>query len=82
MGLLAETYPEAQFVVTGAAGKDSNAHVPDEWLNVDQATRVTEAVALILDAHAGQHVQPAGQGMSQTDHRDEVSPNQRNLRGP
>jgi hypothetical protein len=43
-----------------AASKDSNAHVPDEWLNVDQATRVTEAVALILDAHAGQHVQPAG----------------------
>lgn len=52
MGLLAETYPEAQFVVTGAAGRDSNAHVPDEWLNIDQAMRVTESVSLILDAHA------------------------------
>ncbi|MFL6143825.1 MAG: M20/M25/M40 family metallo-hydrolase [Labedaea sp.] len=55
MGLLAETYPDAQFVVTGAAGKDSNAHVPDEWLNLDQAARVTEAVAVILDAHARRH---------------------------
>jgi acetylornithine deacetylase/succinyl-diaminopimelate desuccinylase-like protein len=54
MGLLAETYPDAQFVVTGAAGKDSNAHVPDEWLNIDQAVRVTQSVAMILDAHARQ----------------------------
>ena len=53
MALLARAYPQAQFVVTGAAGHDSNAHVPDEWLNLDQAARVTQSVALILDAHAG-----------------------------
>lgn len=52
MAMLAEAYPESQFVVTGALGTDSNAHVPDEWLHLDQAKRVTEAVALILDAHA------------------------------
>ncbi|MGQ0838432.1 M20/M25/M40 family metallo-hydrolase [Actinokineospora sp.] len=52
MGMLAEQYPQAQFVITGALGADSNAHVPDEWLHVAQATRVTEAVAHILDAHA------------------------------
>ena len=52
MGLLAERYPEAQFVITGAVGPDSNIHVPDESLDVGQATRVTEAVAHILDAHA------------------------------
>jgi acetylornithine deacetylase/succinyl-diaminopimelate desuccinylase-like protein len=52
MALLAQAYPDAQFVVTGAAGRDSNAHVPDEWLNLDQAARITESVALILDAHA------------------------------
>ena len=52
MGLLAERYPEAQFVITGALGADSNAHVPDEWLHLDQAARVTEAVAHILHAHA------------------------------
>jgi acetylornithine deacetylase/succinyl-diaminopimelate desuccinylase-like protein len=53
MAMLADMYPEAQFVVTGAAGRDSNAHVPDEWLNLDQASRVSQSVALILDAHAG-----------------------------
>ncbi|OZM72798.1 peptidase M20 [Amycolatopsis antarctica] len=52
MGLLGEKYPDAQFLVTGALGPDSNAHVPDEWLHVEQATRVTEAVAIVLDAHA------------------------------
>lgn len=53
MGTLAEHYPQAQFVVTGALAADSNAHVPDEWLNIAQAKRVTEAVAHILSAHAG-----------------------------
>ncbi|WP_040925944.1 M20/M25/M40 family metallo-hydrolase [Saccharomonospora marina] len=52
MALLGEKYPDAQFVVTGALGPDSNAHVPDEWLHLDQARRVTEAVAMLLDAHA------------------------------
>ncbi len=53
MAMLADTYPQAQFVVTGAAGRDSNTHVPDEWLNLDQAARVSQSVAHILDAHAG-----------------------------
>ncbi|NKQ53403.1 M20/M25/M40 family metallo-hydrolase [Amycolatopsis sp. K13G38] len=52
MGLLAEKYPQAQFLVTGALGPDSNAHVPDEWLHLGQAQRLTEAVAHVLDAHA------------------------------
>lgn len=52
MGLLAERYPDAQFVITGAVGPDSNIHVPDESLDIGQAVRVTEAVAHILDAHA------------------------------
>lgn len=52
MGLLARKYPEAQFLVTGALGPDSNAHVPDEWLNLAYAAQVTEAVAHVLNAHA------------------------------
>ncbi|SDX27514.1 Acetylornithine deacetylase/Succinyl-diaminopimelate desuccinylase [Amycolatopsis xylanica] len=52
MGLLGELYPEAQFLVTGACGPDSNIHVPDEWLNIEFAKQVTEAVAYLLDAHA------------------------------
>ncbi len=52
MAMLAEAYPSSQFVVTGALAMDSNAHVPDEWLHVGHAKRVTEAVALLLNAHA------------------------------
>jgi acetylornithine deacetylase/succinyl-diaminopimelate desuccinylase-like protein len=55
MGSLAVAYPEAQFVVTGALANDSNPHVPDEWLHIPQAKRVTESVALLLDAHARAH---------------------------
>jgi acetylornithine deacetylase/succinyl-diaminopimelate desuccinylase-like protein len=52
MGLLHETYPDAQFVVTGALGPDSNAHVPDESLHLSYAAKVTTAIAYVLDAHA------------------------------
>ncbi|MFJ5987934.1 M20/M25/M40 family metallo-hydrolase [Lentzea sp. NPDC092896] len=54
MGLLHEAYPEAQFVVTGVIGPDSNCHVPDEWLHLAHAARVTEAIALVLDSHSRQ----------------------------
>jgi acetylornithine deacetylase/succinyl-diaminopimelate desuccinylase-like protein len=52
MQMLSRRYPHAQFVVTGALGVDSNMHVPDEWLNIEFAQQVTEAVAYIIDAHA------------------------------
>ncbi|ONI72898.1 peptidase M20 [Actinosynnema sp. ALI-1.44] len=52
MNLLATTYPSAQFLVTGAVGSDSNIHVPDEWLHLGQAARVTTSVAEVLHAHA------------------------------
>jgi acetylornithine deacetylase/succinyl-diaminopimelate desuccinylase-like protein len=52
MTMLGERYPEAQFLVTGALGVDSNMHVPDEWLNLAFAEKVTEAIAHVLDAHA------------------------------
>ncbi|WP_278313876.1 M20/M25/M40 family metallo-hydrolase [Lolliginicoccus levis] len=48
MGLLHEAHPGAQFVITGALGPDSNAHVPDESLNVAFAGRITEGIAHIL----------------------------------
>jgi acetylornithine deacetylase/succinyl-diaminopimelate desuccinylase-like protein len=54
MGLLHEAYPQAQFLVTGAVGPDSNCHVPDESLHLGHAAKVTEAVAMVLDAHAHQ----------------------------
>jgi acetylornithine deacetylase/succinyl-diaminopimelate desuccinylase-like protein len=53
LGLLHQMYPNAQFVVTGALGPGSNAHVPDESLELDYVRKVTEAIALLLHAHAG-----------------------------
>jgi acetylornithine deacetylase/succinyl-diaminopimelate desuccinylase-like protein len=55
MGLLHETYPAAQFVVTGALGPASNAHVPDESLHLAYVGKLTEAIALLLHAHADTH---------------------------
>ena len=52
MGLLQRRYPAAQFVVTGVLGPGSNAHVPDESLHLDYARKVTEAIAVMLAAHA------------------------------
>jgi acetylornithine deacetylase/succinyl-diaminopimelate desuccinylase-like protein len=52
MEMLGRRYPQAQIVVTGALGADSNAHVPNEWLNIAFAQQITEAVAHLLDAHA------------------------------
>lgn len=52
MGLLQDAYPDAQFVVTGALGPGSNAHVPDESLELAFAAKVTGAIAYVLDAHA------------------------------
>jgi len=58
MEMLGKRYPQAQFVVTGAVGSDSNMHVSDEWLNIAFAERLTEAVAHLLDAHT-RHRSPA-----------------------
>lgn len=52
MGLLQERYPAAQFVVTGVLGPGSNAHVPDESLDIEFARKLTETIALVLAAHA------------------------------
>ncbi|HEY6494200.1 MAG TPA: M20/M25/M40 family metallo-hydrolase [Trebonia sp.] len=52
MHMLGGRYADADFVATGALGSDSNMHVPDEWLNVEYAERVTAAVACVLNAHA------------------------------
>jgi acetylornithine deacetylase/succinyl-diaminopimelate desuccinylase-like protein len=52
MGLLAESYPQAQFVITGALDLQSNAHVPDESLHLDYTTKLTEALSHVLHAHA------------------------------
>jgi acetylornithine deacetylase/succinyl-diaminopimelate desuccinylase-like protein len=44
-------FPQAQFVITGVLGPQSNAHGPDEFLHVPFAKKLTAAVALLLEAH-------------------------------
>jgi len=51
MGMLGKSYPEAQFVVTGVLGPQSNAHGPNEFLHIDMAKKVTCCVAHILSDH-------------------------------
>ena len=52
MGMLGRRFPQAQFVITGVLGPESNAHGPNEFLHLPTVRRVTTAVAHILDAHA------------------------------
>ncbi|MEZ0470767.1 M20/M25/M40 family metallo-hydrolase [Luteimonas salinilitoris] len=48
LAMLGERFPEAQFVVTGVLGPQSNAHGPNEFLHIPAAKRVTAAVAQVL----------------------------------
>ncbi|MGH7785726.1 MAG: M20/M25/M40 family metallo-hydrolase [Candidatus Binatia bacterium] len=54
MGMLGERFPQAQFVITGVLGPHSNAHGPNEFLDLRMGARVTACVArVIADQHAG-----------------------------
>ena len=52
MGMLGEPFPDAQFLLVGVLGPGSNAHGPDEFLDLPTARRVTACVADVLRAHA------------------------------
>lgn len=52
MGMLGRRFPQAQFLLTGVLGPHSNAHGPNEFLDLPTGRRVTAAVALAIDAHA------------------------------
>ena len=52
MGMPGEQFPEAQFVITGVLGPNSNAHGPNEFLEIAYAKRLTEAVATVVNRHA------------------------------
>ncbi|MFT5448234.1 MAG: acetylornithine deacetylase/succinyl-diaminopimelate desuccinylase-like protein [Gammaproteobacteria bacterium] len=51
MGMLGEKFPQAQFLVTGVLGPNSNAHGPNEFLDLPTARRLTCCVALVLARH-------------------------------
>jgi len=52
MAMLGERFPDTQFLVTGVLGPHSNAHGPNEFLNIDYAKRLTAAVAQVIARHA------------------------------
>lgn len=52
IGMLAQRYPQTQFLVTGVLGPNSNAHGPNEFLDLATARRVTGCTARVLAAHA------------------------------
>lgn len=51
MNMLREKFPNAQFLVTGLLGPASNAHGPDEFLNLPYAQKLTMCVAKVLAEH-------------------------------
>ncbi|HSF18401.1 MAG TPA: M20/M25/M40 family metallo-hydrolase [Vicinamibacteria bacterium] len=51
MGMLGEKFPEAQFVITGVLGPESNAHGPNEFLDIAYAKKLTAATAYVLEKH-------------------------------
>ncbi|MGH1490463.1 MAG: M20/M25/M40 family metallo-hydrolase [Acidimicrobiales bacterium] len=50
MGMLGDKFPAAQFVITGVLGPESNAHGPNEFLDVAFAEKLTCCLAEVLDA--------------------------------
>jgi acetylornithine deacetylase/succinyl-diaminopimelate desuccinylase-like protein len=52
MAMLGKQFPEAQFLITGVLGPHSNAHGPNEFLDLDYAKKLTACVAQVIAAHA------------------------------
>jgi acetylornithine deacetylase/succinyl-diaminopimelate desuccinylase-like protein len=51
MGMLGEKFPESQFLITGVLGPGSNAHGPNEFLDIPTGKKVTCCVAQVLHDH-------------------------------
>ncbi len=51
MGMLGEMFPQAQFLITGVLGPNSNAHGPNEFLHIPTVKKVTCCVAEVLHDH-------------------------------
>ncbi|HKA52958.1 MAG TPA: peptidase M20, partial [Candidatus Binatia bacterium] len=51
MAMLGEKFPQAQFMITGVLGPHSNAHGPNEFLDLATGIRLTCCVARVLVDH-------------------------------
>ena len=52
MGMLGRRFPRTQFFITGVLGPHSNAHGPNEFLEVEYTKKLTACVSLVLSDHA------------------------------
>ncbi len=52
MKMLGDRFPGVQFAVTGVLGPNSNAHGPNEFLDIPTGKRVTSCMAALLADHA------------------------------
>ena len=48
MAMLGEKFPQAQFVITGILGTESNAHGPNEFVHIPYAKKLTACISSIL----------------------------------
>ena len=48
MAMLGERFPNAQFVITGVLGPQSNAHGPNEFLHIPFAKKLTCCISSII----------------------------------
>ncbi len=62
MKMLGDRYPGVQFMVTGVLGPNSNAHGPNEFLEIATGKRVTACVADVLADHGRRVTGAAGSG--------------------
>jgi len=51
MAMLGDFFPQAQFMITGVLGPNSNAHGPNEFLHVPFARKLTTCVAQVIADH-------------------------------
>lgn len=51
MGMLNVKFPKTQFLVTGVLGPQSNAHGPNEFLEIETGKKVTACVAQVVADH-------------------------------
>jgi acetylornithine deacetylase/succinyl-diaminopimelate desuccinylase-like protein len=51
MSMLGERFPKAQFLITGVMGPGSNAHGPNEFLDLPTGMKVTACVSQVLADH-------------------------------
>ena len=52
MAMLGDSFPDAQFLITGVLGPRSNAHGPNEFLQIAYAKKLTACVAQVIAGHA------------------------------